>query len=116
MRQADGYGHANAHADRDAHGDGGADPHRHAHTDQDQDAAANQDSASEADAHPDRDRDSDRVADHSSPTTAAPQPTKTQAGTLPRTGGDAGVIAALGGLLLAGGATLAFVARRRSES
>jgi LPXTG-motif cell wall-anchored protein len=50
------------------------------------------------------------------PTTSAPQPTKTQAGTLPRTGGDAGVIAALGGLLLAGGATLAFVARRRSES
>lgn len=50
------------------------------------------------------------------PTTAAPQPTKTQAGTLPKTGGDAGVIAALGGLLLAGGATLAFVARRRSES
>jgi LPXTG-motif cell wall-anchored protein len=40
----------------------------------------------------------------------------TQAATLPATGADTGVVAALGGLLLAGGATLAFVARRRSES
>lgn len=50
------------------------------------------------------------------PTTPAPAPTTTQAGTLPRTGANAGVVAGLGGLLLAGGATLAFVARRRSES
>ena len=47
--------------------------------------------------------------------TPAPQPTTTQAAALPRTGGNAGIVAGLGGLLLAGGATLAFVARRRTD-